>query len=36
MPLLSRRLGQASTSQKPVGYSRGADFALAGLSNQRR
>ena len=29
MPLLSRRLGE-SVSHKPVGYSRGADFALAG------
>lgn len=28
MPLLSRRLGE-SVSHKPVGYSRGADFALA-------
>ena len=35
MPLLSRRLGQSAISQKPVGYSRGADFALAGLSNGR-
>lgn len=31
MPLLSRRLRQESISQKPVGYSRGADFVLAGL-----
>ena len=31
MPLLSRRLRHESISQKPVGYSRGADFALAGL-----
>ena len=31
MPLLSRRLRYESISQKPVGYSRGADFALAGL-----
>ena len=31
MPLLSRRLDQTSISQKPVGYSRGADFGLAGL-----
>ena len=36
MPLLSRRLRQESISQKPVGYSRGADFALAGLSNGQR
>ena len=33
MPLLSRRLGQGAISQKPVGYSRGVDFAVAGLSN---
>ena len=31
MPLLSRRLVKETISQKPVGYSRGADFALAGL-----
>ena len=31
MPLLSRRLRQESISQKPVGYSRGADFVFAGL-----
>ena len=31
MPLLSHRLRQESISQKPVGYSRGADFVLAGL-----
>ena len=31
MPLLSRRLEQGSISQKPVGYSRGVDFVLAGL-----
>ena len=30
MPLLSRRLVSETISQKPVGYSRGADFALAG------
>lgn len=30
MPLLSRRLVEESISQLPVGYSRGADFALAG------
>ena len=36
MPLLSRRLRQESISQKPVGYSRGADFPLARLSNGRR
>ena len=31
MPLLSQRLVKETISQKPVGYSRGADFALAGL-----
>ena len=31
MPLLSRQLRQESISQKPVGYSRGVDFVLAGL-----
>ncbi len=31
MPLLSRRLVRETISQKPVGYSRGKDFALAGL-----
>lgn len=30
MPLLSRRLRKETISQKPVGYSRGSDFALAG------
>lgn len=30
MPLLSRRLVAETISQLPVGYSRGADFALAG------
>ena len=31
MPHLARRLAQEPISQKPVGYSRGTDFALAGL-----
>ena len=31
MPLLSHRFRQESISQKPVGYSRGADFVLVGL-----
>lgn len=31
MPLVSRRPGQNTISQKPVGYSRGVDFALARL-----
>ena len=31
MPLLSRRLVMETISQQPVGYSRGADFALSGL-----
>ena len=30
MPYLARRLVQEPISQKPVGYSRGVDFALAG------
>ena len=30
MPLLSQRLVKETISQKPVGYSRGADFELAG------
>ena len=30
MPLLSQRLVSETISQMPVGYSRGADFALAG------
>ena len=30
MPLLSRRLVAETISQLPVGYSRGADFALVG------
>ena len=34
MPLLSRRLGE-NVSHKPVGYSRGADFALAGTQAAR-
>ena len=36
MPLLSQRLRQSNLSQKPVGYSRGADFALAGLAAGQR
>ena len=36
MPLLSRRLRQSSISQKPVAYSRGVDFVLAGVSNGQR
>ncbi len=31
MPNLADRLSQEPISQKPVGYSRGADFAIAGL-----
>ena len=31
MPLLSQRLVSETISQMPVGYSRGADFALAGV-----
>ena len=31
MPLLSQRLIKETINQKPVGYSRGADFALAGF-----
>lgn len=32
MPNLADRLSQEPISQKPVGYSRGADFAIAGLN----
>ena len=31
MPNLADRLSQEPISQKPVAYSRGADFAVAGL-----
>ena len=30
MPLLSRRLARDTITQQPVGYSRGADFSVAG------